>query len=343
MLIDEFIQNLPKAELNLHIEGTLEPELMLELAKRNRVVLPYTTIEAAKAAYKFQDLKAFLEVYYMGIKVLITERDFYDLTMAYLRKAATQNIRHTEISFDPQAHLDRGIEFKTVINGIYQAMQDGKNQLNISSHLIMCIMRNLTEDDAQKVFDQALEFKDWIVAIGLDGAEIDNPPEKFKEVFARARDQGFLTVAIAGEVGPPEYIWQALEILKVSRIDHGVRCMEDPDLVTRLAATQIPLNVCPISNVKLGIFPSMRQHPLKRMYEEGLFVTVNSDNPSYFGAYLNENFIAANAALKLNKTIIFELAKNSFTASFLEHAQKQKYINELEKFFKQVSMDQMKS
>lgn len=342
MLMEEFIQKLPKAELNIHIEGTLEPELLLKIAKRNKIDLPYSSIEAIREAYNFIDLKSFLTAYYTGVKVLITEQDFYELTWAYLEKATAQNIRHTEIFFSPQAHLDRGIEFKTVINGIYQALQDGQKKLNISSHLIMCFMRDLSEDSAQKVFDQALQFKDWIVAVGLDCAEINNPPEKFKEVFARAREQGFLTVAIAGELGPPEYIWQVMDILKVSRIDHGVRCMEDPDLVTRLSATQIPLNVCPISNIQLGVFSAMRQHPLKKMYEEGLVVTVNSDAPAYFGAYLNENFLAVNAALKLNKAIIFELAKNSFNASFLDYAQKEKLINELEKFYKQASLDKVK-
>lgn len=342
MLMDEFIQKLPKAELNIHIEGTLEPDLMLKLAQRNQINLPYTNVEAVRQAYQFKDLKSFLQTYYSGLKVLITEKDFYELTWAYLEKAVSQNIRHVEIFFDPQAHLERGIEFKTVINGIYQALQDGQQKLKISSHLIACFMRNLSEKDAEKVFEQALPFKDWIVAFGLDSNEINNPPEKFKEVFTKVREHGFLTVAIAGEIGPPAYIWQAIDLLKVSRIDHGVRCMEDPDLITKLAATQIPLNLCPVSNVKLGIFQHMRQHPLKKMYEEGLFITVNSDDPAYFGAYLNENFMAANSALKLNKAIIFELAKNSFNASFLDHAQKQKFITELEKFYKQASMNKSK-
>lgn len=342
MLMDEFIKKLPKAELSIHIEGALEPQLLLKLAERNQVKLPYTSEEAVRAAYHFTDLKSFLDAYYTGIKVLITEEDFYELTWSYLEKAVSQNIRHTEIFFDAQAHLVRGIEFKTVINGIYRALQDAQQKLNISSHLILCFMHGLSEEDAQKVFEQALPFKDWIVAFGLDANEINNPPEKFQNVFESVREQGFLTVAIAGEVGPPEYIWQAMDLLKVSRIDNGVRCMEDPDLITRLSATQMPLDICPISNIQLGIFQNMRQHPLRKMYEEGLFVTVNSDAPAFFNAYLNENLSAANSALKLNKAILFELAKNSFHASFLEHSQKQKFINELEKFYKQASLDKMK-
>lgn len=335
MLIDEFIKKIPKAELNMHIEGSLEPTLMLELAKRHQIKLPFSTVSEAQQYYQFTDLTSFLNLYYQSLQVLVDEQDFYDLTWAYLKKASEQNIRHAEIFFDPQAHLDRGVKFATFIQGMYKALQVGQKELGITAHLIMCFMRNLSESYAQEVFAQALEYKDWIVAVGLDSSEIDNPPEKFKEVFARARDEGFLTVAVAGEVGPPEYIWQAIDVLKVSRIDHGVACMQDPDLVTRLAATQIPLTVCPISNVKLDIFPNMRQHPLKKMYEEGLCVTVNSDDPAYFNAYLNENFIAVNAALKLNKIIIVELVKNSFNASFLDHNRKEKLLNEIDKFYKQ--------
>lgn len=338
MQIDEFIKKIPKAELNIHIEGSLEPDLLLTLAQRNKIELPYKTPEEVRKACQFKNLDTFLKIYYQDLQVLVHEQDFYDLTFTFLAKAANQNIRHVEISFDPQAHLARGVTFETVIQGIYRATQEGYKKFNLSSHLIMCFMRNLSEDAAKKVFQQALPFKDHIVAVGLDSSEIGNPPEKFKEVFAEAREQGFLTVAIAGEVGPPAYIWQAMDILKVSRIDHGVRCMEDPDLVTRLAATQIPLTICPVSNIKLGIFPSMRHHPLKKMYEEGLFVTVNSDDPSYFNADLNDNFMAANAALKLNKAIIYELVKNSFNASFLDYSLKQKYINELDKFYKQASI-----
>lgn len=339
MLIDEFIHKIPKAELNIHIEGSLEPELMFELAKRNKIKLPYTSLEDAYSAYRFKDLKSFLEIYYIAMKVLMTEQDFYDLTWAYLKKAAEQNIKHAEVFFDPQVHIHRGIKFETVIKGIYSAMQDAKTKLNITAYPIMCFMRDLSQEDAEKIFAMALDYKDWIVAVGLDSSEMGNPPEKFKDVFAKAREQGFLTVAIAGEVGPPEYIWQAIDILKVSRIDHGVHCMQDPHLVTRLAATQIPLTVCPVSNIMLGVFPSMNVHPLKKMYEEGLCVTVNSDDPAYFHAYINENFIAANSALKLGKKIIYDMCRNSFEASFLDHDRREKLLNELDKFYKQAVQD----
>lgn len=339
MVIEEFIQKIPKAELNIHIEGSLEPALMFELAQRNKLDLPFKSIEDIYDAYKFQDLESFLEIYYTGMKVLQTEQDFYALTFAYLQKAASQNIRHAEFFFDPQAHLSREIRFDTIINGIQSAVTDAKNKLGISSYPIMCFMRDLSEAEAQKVFEQALPFKDWIVAVGLDSEEIGNPPEKFTEVFASARAAGFLAVAIAGEVGPPEYISQAIDVLKVSRIDHGVRCMEDPDLVARLAATQIPLTVCPVSNIRLGIFKSMRHHPLKKMYEDGLCVTINSGDPAYFDAYVNENIAQAAAALKLNKEIIYEMAKNSFSASFLEHDRKEKLLNELDKFYKQAYLE----
>lgn len=339
MQIAEFIQKLPKAELNIHLEGTLTPEFIQDHAAKNKINFPQKSIDEIRQSHQFSDLSSFLDIYYRSLVVLITEDDFYELTLAYLQKAVSQTIRHVEISFDPQAHLSRGIQFETFIKGIHRALEEGAKKFNISSYLIMCFNRTLSEEDAQKTFDLALPFKDWIVAVGLDSKELGNPPQKFANVFARARENGFLTVAIAGEFGPPEYILQAIDILKVSRIDHGVRCMEDLDLVTKLAATQIPLTVCPISNIKLGVYPNMRLHPLKKMYEEGLCVTVNADNPGYFDAYLNENFIALNAALKLNKIIIFELAKNSFTASFLEHDRKEKLLNELERFFKKANMD----
>lgn len=338
MRMDEFVNGIPKAELNIHIEGALEPDLILELAKRNKITLPFADVSEIQKSYQFSDLQSFLKIYYEFLTVLQTEQDFYDLMTAYLQKAAAQNIRHVEIFFDPQAHTTRGIAFETVINGLYRAITDQQKKLNISAYLIMCFMRDHTAEEAQQTLQSALGFKDWIVAVGLDSAEIGNPPEKFADVFASARDAGFLTVAIAGETGPPEYIYQAIDILKVSRIDHGVACMQDPDLLARLSATQIPLTVCPVSNVKLGIFPSLRHHPLKKMYDDGLFVTVNSDDPVYFNANLNENFLQIHAALKLNKAIIYELVKNSFNASFLDHAYKQKLITELDKFYKQASM-----
>lgn len=337
MQIDEFIKKLPKAELNIHLEGCLTPALVLEFAKRNNIKLPYQSEEQLNQIYQFKTLNSFLEIYYLHLQVLVKEQDFYDLTMAYLSKAAEQNVRHAEISFDPQAHLDRGVAFETIINGMHQAMKDAVKQFKITSYPIMCIMRDKSAEDAEKIFDNALEFKDIIVAIGLDSKEIGNPPNKFKKVFTRAREAGFLTTAIAGEVGPPDYIWQTIDELEVSRIDHGVQCMLDPDLIARLTSKQIPLNVCPISNIKLEVFHNMRDHPLKRMYEDGLCVTINSDDPAYFNAYINENFVAVNSALKLNKTILYDLAVNSFCASFLDYDSKQKKLAELENFLKQAT------
>jgi len=336
MNIEEFIHKLPKAELHMHIEGSLEPELMFALAKRNNIQLPYASVEEVHQAYKFTDLQSFLDIYYAGMKVLIQEQDFYDLTWAYLQKAVTQNIRHTEIFFDPQAHLDRGIKFETVVKGIHRALEDGQKKIGISSHIIICFLRDLTEDSAHKVLEQALPYKDWIIAVGLDSAEKGNPPSKFKAVFDKAREHGFLTVAHAGEEGPAEYIWEALDILQVSRIDHGIRCVEDPELVARLVTNQIPLTVCPLSNVKLRAVKNMSEHPLKKMFEEGLCVTVNSDDPAYFSGYVNENFIAANAALKFSKVDLYDIAKNSFIASFLDYDVKQKLIAELDEFFAKV-------
>ncbi|MDR3478497.1 MAG: adenosine deaminase [Gammaproteobacteria bacterium] len=331
----EFIQNMPKAELQVHIEGTLEPELLFELAKRNKVELPYATLEDAKKAMPYQNLPSFLVSYYANLKVLLTEQDFYDLTLAYLEKAASQNIRHTEISFDAQAHLNRGISLSTVMVGMHRAMQDAEQKCKISSGLILCFMRDLSEDDAQKVLLEALEFKDWIMAIGLDSSEMNNPPEKFKNVFDRAREYGFLTVAAAGEVGPAEYIWQAIDVLHVSRIDYGIHCVEDPDLMSRLVMKKIPISVCPVSNVKLGIIKSMQKHPLKKMLEEGLCVTINSDDPAYFHAYLNENFLAAQAGLSFHKDEIYEMARNAFLSSFLDNDKKEKYLLELDHYYNQ--------
>lgn len=333
-MMREFIQSLPKAELLVHLEGTLEPEMLLNLAKRNKIKLPFTTPEEIQKAYQFQNLKMFLEVYYAGIKVLMTENDFYDLTMAYLEKAAAQNVRHAEISFDPQAHLERGITFDTVIRGIYRAQQDAEKKFSISVHIIMCFMRELTTESAEAVLLKAVEYKDWIVAVGLDSSEMHNPPEKFTELFARAREYGFLTVASAGEAGPPEYIWQAIDKLKVSRVGYGIRCVEDYDLMSRMAMSKIPISVCPISNIKLGVIKMMRQHPLRKMFDEDLCVTINSDNPGYFRAYINENYSAVQEALHFDKNEIYEMAKNSFLASFLDYSKQEEYLKELEQFLK---------
>jgi adenosine deaminase len=315
--IDRLIRDIPKAELHLHIEGTLEPELMFEIGRRNGVKLPFESVEAARQAYHFHDLQSFLNIYYAAASVLQTERDFYDLTGAYLQRAAKDNIKHTEIFFDPQTHCDRGLEFDPVIRGIHRALQDGKTQLGISSHLILCFLRHLSPEAAMNTLKQALPYRDWIIAVGLDSSELGHPPRKFKAVFDRARQEGFLTVAHAGEEGPPEYIWEALDLLEVSRIDHGVRCLEDEKLVRRLVAEQIPLTVCPLSNLKLCVFPSMKDHNLKKLLDLGICATINSDDPAYFGGYIVENFQQAATALDLDEHDIETLAKNSFKASFL--------------------------
>ncbi len=330
--METLFRDLPKAELHIHIEGSLEPELIFAIAKRNNVTLPYDSVEALRQAYQFNNLQSFLDIYYTGACVLLHEQDFYDMTWAYLQRCAAQNVRHTEIFFDPQTHSDRGIPFKTVITGIHRALEDGKQQLGVSSKLIPCFLRHLSAEAAITTLQQALAFKDWIVGVGLDSSELGNPPEKFKEVFDRVREEGFLTVAHAGEEGPPEYIWQALELLKVSRIDHGVRCLEDLQLVKYLAKHQIPLTVCPLSNVKLRVFDSMANHNLKQLLEAGLCVTINSDDPAYFGGYIAENFQQVKAALKLTKEEIYQLARNSFQASFLTAEEKQVFLDELNAF-----------
>jgi adenosine deaminase len=331
-MIKRFIERMPKAELHIHVEGSLEPELMFELARRNRVTLPYKSVDDVRKAYEFTDLQSFLQVYYQGMQVLVHERDFYDLTWAYLSKAHSQNVRHTEMFFDPQAHTGRGIAFETVISGIHHAMLDAEQRLGISSMLIMCFLRDLSEESAMATLEQALPFKDWIVAVGLDSAEVGNPPEKFTRVFDRARVEGFLTVAHAGEEGPPEYIWQALDRLKVSRIDHGDSCLEDPNLTARLVAEGIPLTVCPLSNIKLRIFESIEKHTLKKLLDRGLCVTVNSDDPAYFGGYVAENFLAVEKALGLDRDDISLLARNSFQAAFLRPDRKQVFLDELDSY-----------
>ncbi len=323
------IQTLPKAELHIHIEGSLEPEMMFELARRNHVPLPYPSVEAIQAAYQFENLQSFLDLYYAGAQVLLSEQDFYDLTWAYLHKCAAQTVRHTEIFFDPQTHTDRGIPFATVLGGITQAIKDGHEKLGVSSALILCFLRHLSAEAAMQSLEQALPYGDSIIAVGLDSSEMGHPPSKFQAVFDRARAEGFLTVAHAGEEGPPEYIWEALRLLKVSRIDHGVRCVEDPALVDYLGEHQIPLTVCPLSNIKLCVFDDMAHHNLKQLLEMGLCVTVNSDDPAYFGGYMNENFDAAQKALNLTYEQLQQLAKNSFKASFLDTPSQQQYLLEL--------------
>jgi adenine deaminase len=320
---------LPKSELHLHIEGTLEPELMFKLAQRNNIKIPFSSMEEAKKAYQFNNLQSFLDIYYQGAKVLQTPQDFYDLTYSYLTKAHSQNVKHTEIFFDPQTHTDGGVSFETVINGINQALETGKKQLNISSHLILCFLRHLTEIEAIETLEKALPFRDKIIGVGLDSSEIGNPPSKFKNVFDLARKAGFLTVAHAGEEGSPEYIWEAINLLKVSRIDHGVRAIEDDKLIKYLRETQLPLTVCPLSNVKLKVFSSIKKHNIKKLLELGLCVTVNSDDPAYFDGYIGENFQAIQSELLLSNEQMQQLAKNSFQASFLPEAEKKALIKQI--------------
>ena len=330
--MEALIHGIPKAELHLHIEGALEPELMFELAAKNNLSLPYNTVTDIRQAYKFKDLQSFLDIYYQGAQVLLDEDDFYRLTWSYLKKAADQNVRHTEIFFDPQTHTQRGIKLETVVRGIHRALMDGGRQLNLSSKLILCFLRHLGAADAMKALEEALAFKDWITGVGLDSSERGFPPEKFTAVFDRAHHEGFKLVAHAGEEGPADYIWQALKLLKVERIDHGVRCMEDDDLVTHLVKEQIPLTVCPLSNIKLGVFDSLSQHNILQMLKLGLCVTVNSDDPAYFGGYVEENLRALYDALDMSFQDIYMLARNSFRASFLDQAQKKKYLGELDEF-----------
>ncbi len=333
--MEKFIEGLPKAELHIHIEGALEPDLMFELARRNGLSLPYRSVGEVRKAYEFQDLQSFLDLYYQGVRVLVNEKDFYDLTSAYLKKAHSQNVRYCEMFFDPQAHTGRGIAFDTVINGIHRAMLDAKQQFGISSKLVMCFLRDLSEESAMATLQQALPHKNWIVAVGLDSSEVGNPPDKFTKVFDKARAEGFLTVAHAGEEGPSEYIWQALDKLKASRIDHGVRCIEDPDLTARLAADGIPLTVCPLSNVKLRVFETMKKHNLKQLLDGGVRVTLNSDDPAYFGGYLTENFLAVQATFQLDRNDIARLVRNAFDAAFLPPDEKQGFVNELNDYMSQ--------
>ena len=330
MDLASLIQRIPKAELHLHIEGTLEPELMMKLAQRNRIKLPYASIDEIRRAYKFSNLQSFLDIYYAGAKVLRMEQDFYDLTWAYLERAAQDNVRHVEIFFDPQTHTGRDVSFAAAVDGIYGALQDGESNLGITFRLIMCFLRHLSASDAMATLGNALPYKSRIHAVGLDSSEVGNPPSKFVEVFDRARDEGFLTVAHAGEEGPPAYIWEALDLLKVKRIDHGVRCLEDPALVKRLAKEQIPLTVCPLSNLKLCVVDTLEEHNLKGLLEAGLCATINSDDPAYFGGYIGENFLRSTEALDLNADDIYILAKNAFTASFLSEKEKERYIAELD-------------
>lgn len=327
-----FIAGLPKAELHLHIEGTFEPELMFAIAARNGVDLPYESVEALRDAYAFGNLQDFLNLYYQGMNVLRTEQDFYDLTWAYLERARAQTVLHTEIFFDPQGHTQRGVAFETALDGISRALEDGRAKLDISSKLIMCFLRDLPEDDAEVTLDAALAHKDRIVGVGLDSAEVGHPPSKFAKVFARARGEGLIPVAHAGEEGPAEYVREALDLLKVARIDHGNRSLDDPALVERLARDRVPLTVCPLSNLRLCVVKDIKAHPLKAMLDAGLFATINSDDPAYFGGYVNENYAAVQEALGLTKAEIVTLARNSFEAAFLKRAEKDAFLDRLDDY-----------
>jgi adenosine deaminase len=326
LVLNRLIKNIPKAELHLHIEGTLEPELMMQLARRNGTQLPYADVAEIRRAYEFTDLQSFLDIYYAGAAVLVSEQDFYDLTWAYLQRAATDTVRHVEIFFDPQAHTERGVRFETVLDGIHRALTDGERKLGISFRLIMCFLRHLSADAAMATLVTALPHKDRIHGVGLDSSERGNPPGRFAGVFDLARREGFLTVAHAGEEGPPAYVWEALDLLLVERIDHGVRSIEDDKLMQRLARQQVPLTVCPLSNIKLRVFERMEDHNLKQLMDAGLCVTVNSDDPAYFGGYINENFLQVQRALSLDEEDIYTLARNSFIASFLDPKRKEECL-----------------
>jgi adenine deaminase len=325
----DFIKKSPKTELHLHIEGSLEPELMFKLSKRNKIEIPFKTIEEIRSAYNFTNLDSFLKIYYEGSNVLITEEDFFDLTWEYILRCKQDNIVHTEIFFDPQSHLPRGISFETVINGIDKALKKAERDFGISSKIIMCFLRHLDEEPCFEVLKQACDYKDKIIGVGLDSSEKGNPPGKFKKLFEQAMKEGFITVAHAGEEGPPEYIWDSLDILKVKRIDHGVQCLNDEKLVARLIDEQIPLTVCPLSNVKLCVFDKLENHNLKKMLDRGLRVMVNSDDPAYFGGYLNKNLIETSRSLNLNLGDIKKLIENSFKSSFLEEEKKENWLQKI--------------
>ncbi len=329
MNIVEFIKKVPKTELHLHIEGTLEPNQMFELAKRNNISIPFQNIQEVKAAYSFSNLESFLKIYYEGAKVLIKEKDFFDLTWAYALKCKEDNIVHTEIFFDPQTHVNRGIDFEIVINGIYKALQKANREFGLSFKIIMCFLRHLSEKSGFEILEQALIHKDKIFGVGLDSSEIGNPPSKFKKLFKKSMEKGFLTFAHAGEEGPPEYIWDSINLLNVKRIDHGVQCIKDKKLVEKLRNDKTPLTVCPLSNIKLHVFNNLKEHNLKKMLDEKLMVMVNSDDPAYFGGYLNKNLIEIQSALDLSIIDIKTLIINSFKSSFLSEEKKAEWISKI--------------
>ena len=328
---DTLIRRLPKCELHIHIEGSLEPELMFALARRNGIRLPYPSVEALRQAYQFRNLQDFLDIYYQGMSVLMTEQDFYDLAFAYLERARADNVRHVEMFFDPQGHTSRGIAFATVVGGLHRAIIDAGRELGVRASLIMCFLRHLDEADAERTLDSALAFKDRIVGVGLDSSEAGNPPSKFKHVFGRAREAGFFLSAHAGEEGPPSYVWEALDVLGVARIDHGIRSMEDQALVGRLAREGVPLTVCPLSNLRLRVVDDLAHHPLRRMLDKGLVATVNSDDPAYFGGYVNQNYHAVSDALRLGRDEIAQIVRNGVRASLMTLPEKDKALAEIDR------------
>ncbi|HQX58736.1 MAG TPA: adenosine deaminase, partial [Burkholderiaceae bacterium] len=331
--LPDLLRRMPKAELHMHIEGSLEPELIFQLARRNGMTLAYPDVESLRQAYVFNNLQDFLDIYHTGTTVLRTEQDFYDMTHAYLARAHADNVVHTEIFFDTQTHTGHGLDAQVVVNGLHRACVDAQAEFGISASLIMCFLRHLSEADAFEALEQVLPIRDKIVGIGLASSEVGHPPEKFAKVFARCRELGFRLVAHAGEEGPPAYIWSALDLLKVERIDHGVQAIHDASLMQRLARDQIALTVCPLSNIKLRVFDSLRQHTIGRMLESGIAATINSDDPAYFGGYINENFTQTFAALGLSAQHAWQLAANSFNASFISDAEKRRHLERLSAHF----------
>ena len=331
--LPDLLRQMPKAELHIHIEGSLEPELIFALAQRNGVTLAYADVQALRSAYAFSNLQSFLDIYYAGASVLLTSQDFYDMARAYFVKAALDNVVHAELFFDPQTHTARGVSMQTVVNGLHRACVDAQKELGMSASLIMCFLRHLSEEEAFETLEQALPFRDKIIGIGLDSGEVGNPPEKFARVFARCRELGFHLVAHAGEEGPPAYIWTALDVLKVERIDHGVQAVKDAALMQRLAKDRIALTVCPLSNAKLCVFPDLASHNLRQLLDAGLAATVNSDDPAYFGGYMNDNFVQTFAATRMTAAHAYALARNSFEASFMDASAKRCYIDQLDACF----------
>ena len=333
--LQQLLCSMPKAELHIHIEGSLEPELIFALAQRNGVALPYADVEALRSAYAFSNLQSFLDIYYAGASVLLQEQDFYDMARAYLARSAQDNVVHTEIFFDPQTHTARGVPMEVVVNGLHRACVDARAELGISATLILCFLRHLSEDDALATLEQALPLRDKFIGVGLDSSELGHPPEKFARVFARCRELGLHLVAHAGEEGPPAYIWSALDVLQVERIDHGVQAVHDAALMQRLVHERIALTVCPLSNLKLCVFPSLAEHNLLQLLDAGVVATVNSDDPAYFGGYVNDNFTQLFAAVPaLTAQHAYQLACNSFEGSFLPHSEKQAFIERLQKHFR---------